>query len=222
MVEFGHAREGPRRLLRLIIAGLLVAIAVLVLVGYAMLQDVARTRDDLSAANASLSAAKAAIVTTEADLASETEAHAAADAKVSELTTQLQGALSGQADCTKQIADEIAELNRVTELQQANFGRFAERSEWVAANAARDKALNIALSDYLKAYQAAFDKKYATANSWIAAGNKQVSVANTNLAVIQAEIKASNSASKVIADALTALTPRIAATQTACSAPVSP
>lgn len=219
LVDFRHADEGPRRRLRFFIAGLVIVIAALAVVGFLALQDLARTRDDLSTANASLNAANAALVTTEADLASETEAHATADSKVAELTTQLQGALSRQTDCSKQLADEIAELTRISELQQANFGRFADKSEWAAANAARDRALNNALSDYLKAYQAAFDKKYATANSLIVAGNKQVSIANTNLAAIQAEIKAGNSATKVIGDALTALTPQIAATQTTCSAP---
>jgi DNA repair exonuclease SbcCD ATPase subunit len=222
MVDFRHSPERPHRHLRFIVAGLIIAIAALAWVGYATLQDLARARDDLSTANASLNAANAALVTTEADLASETEAHAAADRKVEELAsqvTQMQSALSHQADCTRQLADEIAELNRVSELQQVNFGRFAETSRWAAANAARDKALNNALSDYLKAYQAAFDKKYAAANSWIAAGNKQVSIANTNLADILGEIKAGNSASKIIGDALTALTPRIVATQTTCSSP---
>jgi chromosome segregation ATPase len=222
MVDFGHSRGRSHRLLRFVVAGLIIAIVALGWVGYMTLQDLVRTRDELSAANASLSAANAAVDSTEADLASESEARAAADSKVSELTTQvtqMQSALSHQADCTKQLADEIAELKRVSELQQANFARFAEKSKWATANAARDKALNNALSDYLKAYQAAFDKKYAAANSWIAAGNAQVSVANTNLAVIQGEIKAGNSATKIIADALTALTPRIAATQATCSAP---
>lgn len=198
-----------------IVAGLVVAIAALGWVSYSTLQDLTRARDDLSSANASL-------VTTRASLTSETSAHADANSKVLDLTgqvTQLNGVLVKQADCASQLAAEIAELNRISDLQGQNYSQFAEKSKWAAANVARNKALNNALSDYFKAYQAAFAKQYGSANDWIATGNKQVSVANTKLALMQDQVKAGNSATKTVGDALAALVATVAATQTACSAP---
>ena len=214
MVDFRHPRERRGFLVPVIVAGLVVALVALGWVSYATLQDLARARDDLNAANVSL-------VTTRASLTSETSAHADASNQVTDLTgqvTQLKSTLSNQANCTTQLLNEVSELNRISDLQRQNYNRFAEKSKWAGANVARNTALNNALNDYFKAYKAAFGKQYASANSWIATGNKQVSVANAKLSVMQGEVTAGNAATKTIGDALTALISSVAATQATCSA----
>lgn len=221
MVDFGRGRfrDRPGLLLPVVFLGLIIAIAALGLVGYATLQDASRARDELNAASAALSQANASLASTQEALVTEEAASAAAKAQVIDLTrrvNELDAALSHQTECTTQLSDQTAELARISELQRQNVNRYAENSAWTTANAARDKALNNALNDYFKAYQAAFKGQKPSANSWIAAGNKEVSVANTKLAVIQAEIKAGNTASKTIGDALTALTASVAATKATC------
>jgi septal ring factor EnvC (AmiA/AmiB activator) len=215
MVDFGRFRDGAGPLVKFVLVLLVVAIVALGWLGYSTLRDLTATRDELSAANDSLASTQASLATSQASVASQTSALADANKRVADLTTQLQGA----ASCYMQLVDEIAELERISGLQRDNFGRFDDKSKWGAANIARDKALTLALSDYYNAYQAAFDGQDATANSWIKAGNTQVGLANAKQATMKSEIAASNTASRAIEDALTALDTVVTATKTACQAP---
>ncbi len=220
MVQFSYERRRPGLLVPLIFLGLVIAIVALGVVGYTTLQDVSRARDEFYTASVALSEANASVASTEAALASATAAAAEAKSQAIDLTRRvndLDAALSHQTECTTQLATQTAELARITDLQRQNVNRYADNSTWATANAARDKALNNALSDFFKAYQAAFKGQKASANSWISAANKEVSVANSKLAVIQGEIKAGNAQTKTISDALTALSTSVAATKATCS-----
>ena len=214
MVDFRHPREMPGYLLPAVIAGLVIAILALGWVTYTTLQDLDRARADLSTAAATLA-------TTETDLSAETDANAAANAMVADLTAkvnELQRAAPQQAECASQLGAELDELDRIRGLQRDNISRLAQTSRLRKAEAARDAATAAALSDRYNSYKSAFEGQRATANTWNAKANAQIKIANTNIAIIDVETKALNGRNKAIEDALAALSDRITATKAACSA----
>lgn len=168
-------------------------------------QNLSATQRDLATTEAQLSASNAEASKLVSDKGDLTASITQLTTDKSGLTTKvaaLTGQVGKQTQCIAALNANAAELQRISELQRANFNRTAKGSAWAKA----DKA---AMGDYYKAYRAAFSGRLSTANSWIAKGNAAIKTKN-------AQNKAIDKATSKIEAAETALGSSLAESLSTC------
>lgn len=181
--------------LRLTTGFLAVALIGSVSWGYLTSQSLDRTRDELAATQQTLSSTQKDLASANkdiGDLESKLRTSQARAAGLASQVSSLQGQVQNQNACISALASAGLILGDAYVQLSVMYNLSAEGSVWSDARGARDVADSAAMDAYFKAYQAAWDGNYATANSWIDRGNAQVRLSNEYLAVMDAEVDKMN------------------------------
>lgn len=172
--------------------------------GYSNSQDLSRTRDELAATRSSLASEQGARAVAEGQarlLRTQVDTLTSQNDTMTSRNARLTSQVSAQGACIPALNADYAELQRIGDLQNANFNRTAKGSAWAKANDARQKAMNAAIDDYYEAYSAAFDGRYSAANTWITRGNAQMTKAGRLVKTMNAEIAKVDKSTKEIEQA---------------------
>ena len=170
------------------------------------------TRGDLDSTKTSLSGTEADLAKARSDLSAEEDAIETNLAKLDVLEFQI----SRKDACIEAQTANLAEIRRILELERSNGGRTTTGSPWYKAQAASNKALDIAISDMAKAYTSAAAGNYSTANSWLRKSNAQVDASNKQIKVINREIDAFNALVEEINTASVEFEKTLARTASTC------
>ncbi len=180
MIIFGTRQKGavaghaPARGTLIALGALGLLVAGVTVWGATTSQNLTATQRDLASTATQLAASKSEASQLASDKSDLTAANAQLTSDKSGLTTKvgsLNGQVGKQTQCITALQANSSELQRISELQRANFNRTAKGS----ASAKADQA---SLTDYYNAYRAAFSGRLSTANSWIAKGNAAIKTSN--------------------------------------------
>ncbi len=205
--------------LRVGLAALVVALLASVAQGYSTNQTLDHTKTDLADNQEALAGTQSQLDATEGQLSAETSARSQAEGEASHLQRQLSGLqdqLAARDACIAALKADEEELRKIQREQTTNFNRSAEDSALVKADAARDAALLEVAEDYYKAFSNAYDGNFATANSWVAKGNRAVDRADAQLKVYDVEIGKINAGTTKIDGEMAALSASITETLSLC------
>jgi septal ring factor EnvC (AmiA/AmiB activator) len=168
---------------------------------YTTNSDLEKTRQTLSTTNVELDSTKQSLAETEAKLAT-AKGEVASEQETIESDKSRIEVLEFQIDrkgaCIKAQTDNLTEIRRILALERENFNRTTSGSVWAKANAASNKALDLAISYLAKSYTSAAAGNYSTANSWLSKSNAQVAASNKQIKSGNKEIDAMNAASDAI------------------------
>ena len=221
----------PRRRSLVVAIGaavLVVALLASAVYGYTTSQTLDHTKANLATTTAnlattsdSLTSTQGELGSTKANLATESAARSQADANVTRLNSQVSG-LQSQLDardaCVTALKADEGQLQTISGEQTTEFNLSATGSKWAKANDTYISALKDVATDYYNAFSDAWDASYASANSWVAAGNSAASRGSQALKTYNTEIDAINAATKKIDSQMTSLSKSITNTLSLCSA----
>lgn len=184
------------------------------------------TSNDLQATKATLGTTSGELDTTKSDLAETaatlddtkaqlTDTNEAIEANEARIKT-LEFQIERKGACIEAQSANLQEIRRITALERENFSRTTSGSSWGKAHTASQTAINAAIDDLYKAYQAAAAGNYGTANSWIDKSNAQIRASNRQLDTMDREIDAINAASDAINAANDAFEQTLITTESTC------
>lgn len=191
----GGGSPGPKRRvtwLTVASAALIVALLGSLGFGYSTNQSLDRTTQELAATRQILATTQSSLADTTTQLNTQTAARAQADDETGRLNNQvsdLQNQLAARDTCVAALQADEAQLQKIQREQVTQFNRSAEGSAFVKAQQAYEAALREVVNDYYNGYSAAWDGNYASANSWIDAGNSAAARASAQLKLFNAAVK---------------------------------
>lgn len=187
--------------------------------GFTTTQTLDQSKADLSSTKDSLIGAQSQLDSTTANLTKEAGARSEAEAEGTRLQNQvadLQDQLAARDACVAALKADEEQLQQIQREQIANFNRSATDSALVKAGAAYEASLIQKAQDYYNAFSNAWDGNYATANSWVSAGNSASRRADAQVKAYNAEISKINAGTKKIESEEMALSESIAKTLSLC------
>ena len=177
-------RRIPSWALRVAVGVLAVAFVLTATWGYVTASDLGQTRTSLAAADANVSQLSTEVAGLRGDLAEQESRGDALDARVAALTDRVKD----QDECIAAQSAGLGLLEQIHSIQVSINNLTAENSVAAKADDARTVAFSAAIDAYFEAYSAAWDGRYQAANNWIDEGNAQGSEAGRQTSIYNAEI----------------------------------